>query len=183
MPSPLAHSAVALLLAPWALRAVPRAAVPRRVGVAAMVLVGAVAPDLDIALGFAVGANGFVLHGGYSHSLAAALAYGLAAAAVMWSLGWLSPLRGFAFGSAAYGSHLLLDAVNYGRGIALLWPLSGERYSAPVRLFYGVRHSMDAPWSHHVVTLATELLFVAVVAIAAWKLHGLPRLRGLDPQK
>jgi inner membrane protein len=72
-------------------------------------------------------------HRGLTHSLAFAALMALIGALAFWdsSGGFVKPFV-FLFVSAA--SHGILDAfTNGGRGIAFLWPLSAERYFAPVR--------------------------------------------------
>lgn len=161
-----------VLVAPLLLRALPPGtSIGRRSALAGAVLFGALAADLDIPIGFLAGGNGFVAHGGYTHSLLMAMVF--ATIFLLW-VRLLAPVhvgRAWAVGALAYGSHLMLDAINHGRGIMLLWPLSTERFVSPVRIFYGVRHSDLSDWTHHLITLATELIFVAIVLIVARPLY------------
>jgi len=171
MPSILSHPAVPLGLA-FALgkgRVTPRLLVA---GVAASVL-----PDLDV-VAFRLGIP-YVSpfgHRGLTHSLGFALLLGLAAAVFAPVL--RSPKRWcFGFVFLAAFSHPLLDAfTNGGRGVALLWPFTDQRFFAPVRPIQVAPLSPWAflgPWGCRV--LASELAWVwlpvgcAVGAVAVWR--------------
>jgi hypothetical protein len=170
---------MAVLIAPVLLRALPPGtSTTRKVVLVGGVVFATVAADLDIPIGFAAGMNGFAAHGGASHSLLVVMIF--ATIFALWAK-LLAPLHlGVAWlvGAMAYGSHVVLDALNHGRGVMLLWPLSTERYASPIRVFYGVRHSDLSAWSHHLVTLGTELLFVLVVLLIAFSMSHFRRRAG-----
>ncbi|HUB07262.1 MAG TPA: metal-dependent hydrolase [Myxococcales bacterium] len=86
-------------------------------------------PDVDV-LGFARGVpyGSPFGHRGATHSLAAALLVGLAAAALARPLR-LNPLTTFALVTGVVASHGLLDTMtDGGLGVALLWPFSLRRF-------------------------------------------------------
>ena len=106
-----------------------------RVGLLAVAVVLANAPDLDFVPGLVVGAPG-AFHRGPSHSIAAALLVALAVAAVAWwrrgdraGVAWWA-----AFAAAAYGSHLLVDFLTVDAvppyGSPFLWPVSDRFFHA-----------------------------------------------------
>lgn len=166
MPSPLAHSAVALTLWPMLRDRRQQGRRWQRVTLGGMLMLGVLGPDLDIAVSWMMTGKPFVWHGGGWHSLFAGAVFGVVfAVACQWltKLGWG---RLWLIGSAAWWSHVVLDVYASGRGVALLWPLVDERIASPVVLFYGVRHS--EPWAlqHHVMTLLTELPFVLLMWLA-----------------
>jgi membrane-bound metal-dependent hydrolase YbcI (DUF457 family) len=102
------------------------------------------APDLDFLPGLLVGdINRF--HQSLSHSLGAALIFGLAAALVAFLFG-RSPARIGVAGAALYASHLLLDLFCEDKrapfGIPLIWPLSSEHVAMPWSIFKGVKHGI-----------------------------------------
>jgi len=119
-------------------------------------------PDIDV-LGFHFGipyASQFG-HRGFTHSLIFAGA--LAVAAVLFH-GFLhtSRWRAFAFVFVSAASHGLLDAFTTGgKGIALLWPFTTERYFAPFRMIQvspiGVGRFLSRNEGH---VIASELLWV-----------------------
>lgn len=144
-------------------------------------------PDLDFLVGFALGYPG-MLHRGVSHTVLAAVAFGLAA-------GVCASLRGrdrfvpvaLAFG-AAYGSHLLLDWLTIDSrpptGGRFLWPFSDAYFIAPVTFFTEIhidgrtRESFlrtVLAWPS-VVVLARELVLVTVV-LGAWRVVEAVRFR------
>jgi hypothetical protein len=59
-----------------------------------------------------------------------------------------------------------MDALTADRGVMMFWPLTGERYASPVKIFYGLQWGLGwfSPW--HLWTLFTESLFVGIVLIA-----------------
>ncbi len=126
MPTVFTHPAVPLALA----CGLGRHAVSARLLAAGVV--ASVVPDLDVAaFRFGIPYAAEWGHRGFSHSLFFALlvaAVGAAAAPVLKS----SAKRAFWFLLVATASHGLLDTLtNGGLGIALLWPLSNERFFAP----------------------------------------------------
>jgi membrane-bound metal-dependent hydrolase YbcI (DUF457 family) len=104
--------------------------------------VAANAADLDFIPGWLIGDAGRYHHTG-SHSLAAALLFGVLAALI--ARCW-RPTRGAvslgALGALAYASHPLLDALSmdtgFPYGCPLLWPFSEHYFIAPRALFQDV---------------------------------------------
>lgn len=126
MPTVLTHPAVPLAVA-WGLG---RQVVPGRLVAAGVI--ASMLPDLDVfAFRLGVPYAAEFGHRGFSHSLLFAFvvaAVGAALAPLLRSGRW----RAFWFLFLAAASHGVLDALtNGGLGIALLWPLSSERYFAP----------------------------------------------------
>lgn len=141
MPSPIGHSIggyVAGRLAD------PRERLSRR---AAAILGGflGVLPDFDFIPGILAGDPG-TYHRGISHSLGAAVL--VAAAVAFVGRIWLGDFRTpFLIAVAAYGSHLVLDAIMPDtRGIAgvpLFWPLSEEYVGYALPVPWRVRYVLD----------------------------------------
>jgi membrane-bound metal-dependent hydrolase YbcI (DUF457 family) len=121
-------------------------------------------PDLDAAVGIVAGNLGRY-HNNFAGSPAFGTIVALAAGAFMWRLrrplAW--PTTTLVF--ICYQVHILMDFLTISRGTMLLWPFSTERFSPPVQLFYGLRWSHGLASELHLVTLATELAFVAALAI------------------
>jgi inner membrane protein len=121
-------------------------------------------PDIDAVLGIVM-RDFRRFHNNATHSLLT----GLLAAAV---LGLWLRRRGnpnarlwFVLAWVSYALHVLMDSATPGRGVMALWPLSTNRYNFPIPLFYGVQWSNGFISIDHLVTLATELLFVGLVAL------------------
>ncbi len=127
VPTPFTHAAVPLALAAGL---GPRLVPPR---LAAAGVLASVLPDVDvIAFRLGIPYSASFGHRGATHSLAFALLVALAAAVFPAKLG-ASRRATFALVLAAAASHPLLDALtNRGLGVALLWPLSDERFFSPV---------------------------------------------------
>jgi inner membrane protein len=128
MPSIVTHAAVPLALR---LGLGGKAISPRLL---ACGTIASMLPDLDV-IGLRLGVSyaSDYGHRGFTHSLAVAALVALAGACFYRRMrtGFVCALL-FLF--AAVASHGLLDTfTNGGRGVALLWPLSSERYFAPWR--------------------------------------------------
>ena len=178
MALPIAHAAAGYLVHRAARRVPSRgrtsAGAWRR---AALFMVVGNLPDCDFVIGFVLGQPGLV-HRGVSHTLAAAVVFGVIAGALArWRREPFRPAA-FAFG-AAYASHLLVDWLTVDSrppiGGQFLWPFSSAYYIAPMTIFHeihidglsraGFVHTVLA-WPT-IVVLARESLLV-LVAVAVW---------------
>ena len=129
MPTVFSHAAVPLALGVG----LGRDVIPPRLLLAG-VLASAL-PDLDvIAFSWGVPYASALGHRGFSHSLCAAAAVALAGAALSRRLR-AGAGHTLLFLFVAMASHGILDAfTDGGRGVALLWPASAERFFAPAAL-------------------------------------------------
>jgi inner membrane protein len=127
VPTPFTHPAVPLAIA----AGLGQRRVPPRLAAAGML--ASVLPDVDVvAFRLGIPYSAAYGHRGATHSLAFALLVALAAMALHRALG-ASRRATFGLVLAAAASHPLLDALtNGGLGVALLWPLSDERFFSPV---------------------------------------------------
>lgn len=175
MPSPIAHALAGLAL--YLAVSPPTRPAPRW-GPALLCVAAAGAADLDFVAGFAVG-DGNRFHQGPSHSLAVALALGVALAGLpIRSLGGWT--RRWALFTALAVSHLALDLVTRDArppyGIPLLWPFSTAHVHSSFDLFPNMeRGSLAvalAPGNWR--ALATELVWLGPV-VAATALYRLRR--------
>jgi inner membrane protein len=168
LPTILSHPAVPLALgAGLGVRAVP----PRLLAAG---MLGSVLPDADVvAFKLGIAYADALGHRGASHSITFALLLGALAAAAARPLR-TTPLRAFAFVALATVSHPLLDAItDGGLGVALLWPLSDERFFAPWRVLavspLGIRRFISLGG---LAVLRSEALWVwlpaAVLAAGLW---------------
>lgn len=187
MPSPLAHSAMGYVIyrlsgqgqGPSAGAGQARPQEPR-LGPFPLLLVGAilfsVLPDFDAVPGLLLGdMHGF--HNQATHSLFAGLAAAFAAGGLARLAGWGGFWRWFGAALCAYEAHVLMDFFTFEtRGVMLLWPFSAERFEASLKLFYGVRWSDGWLSLRHLITLATELGFAALVLLGSYVFKP-PRLR------
>ncbi len=178
MPSPIAHCSLVFgLLPPIERRIQPSLSNSQRRALIAALIGALLAPDLDILFGPLTGAPLMTYHNGPTHSLILAPLFGLLCA----GLAWGGLRRGMAVcgvvGTLAYAGHVLLDAVCWGRGVLMFWPLSESRFGGPPYLFMGVRHSKGLFVVDHLLTLLNELAFVTAIWLAAWGLQRWQRRR------
>lgn len=130
----------------------------------------AVLPDADVlAFSLDIPYGAPFGHRGAAHSLVVGLAVGLLAAALARGVGsrWI---RTFLLVTLATASHGVLDAfTDGGRGIALLWPFSDERFFAPFRPIPVAPIGSDFLSARGLWCLGVEgALFAPVVAWALW---------------
>jgi inner membrane protein len=155
MPTALTHTAV-----PLAIRVGLGDAIPPRLlaaGIGASML-----PDIDVVafrLGIPYAAD--LGHRGFTHSLAFALMVAAAGGAAHRLLhSRFAPAAAFLL--LAVASHAPLDALtNGGLGVAWLWPISSERFFAPVRPIQVAPISVRALLSPRgVAVIASEFVWV-----------------------
>jgi len=184
MALPIAHAAAGYLVQRAARRLPGEGRAWRR---AALFMFIGNLPDLDFIVGFVLGRPG-MLHRGVSHTVLAALVFGIGAGACVW---WWRRERfapaALAFG-AAYLSHLVLDWMTIDTlppaGGQFLWPLSDAYYIAPVTIFTEIHIDGRTRASFlesvlawpTVVVLARELAMVTVV-LGVWHVREALRLR------
>jgi len=119
-------------------------------------------PDADAVAGVLLGDMGR-----YHNNFMGSPLFGVLAAVIV--AGALRLLAGapfgfwFGLGLLCYELHVLMDYLTVGRGVMLLWPLSAERFSPPVNLFYGLHWSEGLLSRRHLWTLLTELAFAFVL--------------------
>jgi membrane-bound metal-dependent hydrolase YbcI (DUF457 family) len=127
-------------------------------------------PDLDSLLGLLSGDFGR-FHNNLTHSLLVGLGIALVVGALLqWWKGsgfwyWMT-LTGL-----CYDLHVIMDWTTDGRGVMALWPITAQRFLAPVTLFYGLHWSDGLLSERHLVTLATELGFVVLVVLGLYVLR------------
>jgi membrane-bound metal-dependent hydrolase YbcI (DUF457 family) len=177
MPSPIAHSALILLAQPLlprrALAALSR---PQRVLLLAATLFALSAPDSDFLLS-ALFPN--LLPGGHGtrlHSFLFAIPFAFLFASAL-RLFLKIPYRNLYFlGLTCYLSHILLDILTRGRGAMALWPFIDQRIASPYPLFFGLHWSQPLAWKLHLITIANEAVFAALIYLIARRVHRKSRL-------
>lgn len=167
MPSPIAHLAAGAVVATMFTRNVGDPSQRRCVRwcIWPTTLFFSLAPDMDAIPGFITG-NMTFYHNQISHSLVFGIALCLFATGVFGKifarfLDWWSYPCIASVALISYGLHLAMDAAAQGPGVKLLWPITVERFTSPVIIFYGVRHSEGLFAPHHLITVANELAIIA----------------------
>lgn len=174
MPTPLGHGLMGLALASCVVS--PHRFSTNRPLVAVAVF-SAVAADLDFLPGLLVGEPGR-FHHGLSHSLGAALLYGLLVGFLIRFPALGSYARRATIMGLLYLSHPLLDLVavdtSFPFGEPFLWPLSGTYLLSPVTIFSDVHHGnrwADFVNWHNLSALGLEALLLApfTALMLAWR--------------
>jgi inner membrane protein len=176
MPTIVSHAAVPLALGlGLGAKSVPKSLLGAGIGASML-------PDADAIL-FRFGATYDTpwAHRGFSHSLVFAILLGLIAAFALKR--WSRPLAAFAFVAVSAASHGLLDMMtNGGHGVAILWPLTDQRY------FFDWRPIRVAPLAlsrfppRAAAIIRTEFLWIWVPAIlVALGLRAWRRREGAPP--
>jgi membrane-bound metal-dependent hydrolase YbcI (DUF457 family) len=166
-PSPIAHSAMGYLLGRVFVKNKPLMVINREIRNPWVILAAlffSLLPDIDAIPGILLNDFGRY-HNQWTHSLAVGLGVSLLVGFVAY---WRRRSFGFWFllASLSYTFHIIMDYFTMGdRGLMLFWPFTSERFLSPIPLFWGVRWS-EGLWSPlHLITIATELLFVALVML------------------
>jgi inner membrane protein len=129
-------------------------------------IVASMLPDADVVL-FRFGAtyDDVWSHRGFSHSLGFAIFLGLMAALVLRRCA--PPLAAFAFVGVSAASHGLLDMMtNGGHGVAILWPLTSQRYFFDWRPIRVAPLALSRFPARAAAIVTTETLWIWLPAIA-----------------
>lgn len=175
MPSPIAHSATGFVIS----RIATRMGTPTlsSVNPHAVILVAvglSLLPDLDSVLGLLLGDFGRY-HNNASHSLFVGLAIAVVVGLLAVSSGRAGFLQGFFVALACFQLHVIMDFFTVGRGVMAFWPLTAQRFSSPLPLFYGLRWSDGWFSQRHLWTVLTEVPFAVAIAFAACRLWPIGR--------
>ncbi len=167
MPSPLSHSAAAYALYRLSIAYAPPTRLQQffpSVRLFFVWLAVTFLPDLDAGLGLATG-DLERFHNQFTHSVFSGVIVALSIGCVVWILRKKGFADWFWITLVAYEIHILMDFFTAGRGVMAMWPLSDQRFEAPVQLFYGFHYSDGLLSSRHLITLVNEAGFVLFVSI------------------
>ena len=170
MPSPVGHALAGLTV--HVLTARDRAE-RTSLGRAALLVVAAAAPDLDLLFRFVDGRNH---HQAETHSVGAAAL----AALLVWAVArlWRRP-RAAALGLAAgmaWLSHVLLDYLGADThppiGILALWPFESGYHHCPWPFFLDIGRTLEwATLRHDALAVGWEILVLGPLLLASWRLR------------
>ena len=172
MPTVLSHPAVPIAIG----LGLGRKVIPTRLLIVGIVL--SIMPDLDVlAFRFGISYASDIGHRGISHSLTFAAAIALIGASLFRD----GFTKAFWFLFAASASHGIIDAfTNGGLGIALFWPLSAERFFAPIQTIEVSPLSFDRFLSPRGVdVLISEICWVWLPCLVAGRLLANTRQRSI----
>lgn len=159
MPSPIVHAAAGYAVYRQHGKRQPEVQRKTERCLPFIVVMAALAPDLDFLAG--------VIHGQIrrfhnqgSHSIFTGIGFSFLVGLAGRLSGrefkvWMLPAL------AAFESHIILDFFSGGlRGMMLLWPFSRKRYKFPLKLFYGVKWDRRLVSLAHLWTIFTEFAFL-----------------------
>jgi inner membrane protein len=178
MPSPLAHISVGYAIYKIFQGRLTEAERAKAWLVPVLLLVTVVLsmlPDVDSILGLVMGDLGRY-HNNGTHSLVVGLFLSMLFAGVVHRRFKYSFVTWFIVALLAYEMHVVLDFFTIGRGVMLFWPLSSNRYSSPILLFYGLHWSDGVLSMRHLWTLLTEMIFFILVYVFV---RFIPRARSI----
>lgn len=170
MPSPLGHALGGVLAGGAVAGRAASSPTAWRRDAALFALIG-MAPDLDFLVG---------QHSQHTHSIGAALIVGglaLAAARRWPGIAPAAPrgrLRWALAAAAAYGSHILLDALGHDTtpplGVMAFWPCSGDFYQSPFPVFMAIsrRYWLPGFLIHNLTAVAWELALLGPLVMLVW---------------
>ncbi len=166
MPSPIAHSLVAVI---FARRLTPSLLSLRGVGMLLYAGFFSMLPDVDAIIGIACDDLGRY-HNNITHSLGFITVVGVTIWIATRLLRVPSPSRWAGVASGCMLLHVLMDFLTVGRGVMLFWPLTSHRFEPPFKLFYGLHWSEGVWSSSHLITAATELaLLLPLMLWVLWR--------------
>ncbi|NQU39463.1 MAG: metal-dependent hydrolase [Lentisphaerae bacterium] len=168
MPSPIAHLSVGLAIHET-VRRYFRVGDGRigRLFFFALVMGLSILPDFDSIFGLLLHDFGRY-HNNLTHGLLSGVVIGLLAGLAAHLLRRTDALRWAALGAGCTLVHILMDFCTEGRGVMLLWP-STTRYTAPLKLFFGLHWSQSVTSPMHAVTLLNELPLAVLVLLLVWR--------------
>lgn len=172
MPSPLGHALGGALAGGIAAGSAALTAGPWWREAAVLALIG-MAPDLDFLIG---------QHSQHTHSLGAVLIIGGLAFAVAGARPGIAPAalpgrlkyRWALAVAAAYGSHILLDALGHDTtpplGVMAFWPFSADFYQSPLPVFMAIsrRYWLPGFLIHNLTAVAWELAVLGPLVTLVW---------------
>jgi len=180
MSSPIGHSLAGLIISSWREKSFK----PGNFRILALYVFIANAPDLDFIPGTIMGKPN-LYHHGISHSIGAAIFFGLVLAILINRISGKRFWREFIFMFSLYASHLFLDLISYdGRppfGIPLFWPFSERYFMIPI--LPPVKHSRldhasiaqfltDVFSVHNLYVISLEvMLTVPFALLLIWLFH------------
>ena len=166
MPSPIAHSMVGYVISRIATRKVsPENLAWNRPSSLFLVvaILSSLLPDIDTIAGLLAKDLGRY-HNNGTHSLVVGLGVALFAGFIAFILDRRHYKKWFFIVLTGYELHILMDFFTYdSRGLMFFWPFMSERYASELVLFYGVRWSEGWIAIEHLITLMTELVFIATI--------------------
>ena len=122
-------------------------------------------PDLDV-IPAVIFRDMRAYHNNFSHSFLFAVPVAFLIAGVFHRMYRSNYWLWFVICLVSYDLHVIMDALTAERGVMLFWPLTQNRYTSPIKVFYGLQWGLGWFSLWHLWTIFTELLFAGVVVVA-----------------
>ena len=170
MPSPIAHTAIAYVIFSLYQPGIAQKGRRRTGGVPRaliLMMILSMLPDLDSVGGILMGDLRHY-HNHWTHSLVIGLGVALVIGGLVWSLRRSGFARWFMIALLCFELHIVMDYFTFGSGVMVFWPFSQERFRSPVPLFYGLHWSDGWLSIRHIITIVTELGFIALISIIVY---------------
>jgi membrane-bound metal-dependent hydrolase YbcI (DUF457 family) len=119
-------------------------------------------PDLDI-IPAIIFRDMRAYHNNISHSLIVGIPFALLVAGIFQRIYRSNFWLWFTICLISYDLHILMDTLTADRGSMLFWPVTETRFSAPLKIFYGLQWGLGWFSIWHLWTIFTESLFVVVI--------------------
>lgn len=105
-------------------------------------------------------------HNNFSHSIFFAIPVSLIIASVFQRVYRSNFWMWFMICLLSYDLHVVMDALTAERGVMMLWPLTQDRFSSPIKIFYGLQWGLGWFSIWHLWTIVTESFFVGIILTA-----------------
>lgn len=169
MSSPIAHAAAGLAVYSIVKHRLPAGSVcglPARLAWPGIAVAISLLPDLDVLAALVFGSME-KFHNNLTHSLLIWILATCFIAPALKVVTGISIRLGFLFTLVLCHLHILIDYFTYGRGVMLFWPVTAERFHAPITLFMGVPWADRLTSPNYLQMLLEDCFFAAIVLSVA----------------
>ena len=122
-------------------------------------------PDLDV-IPAIIFRDMKTYHNNFSHSLFFAVPVAFLVAGIFHRIYQSNFWLWFLICLVSYDLHIMMDMMTAERGVMLFWPLTQNRFTSPIKIFYGLQWGLGWFSIWHLWTIFTESLFVLVIVLA-----------------
>jgi membrane-bound metal-dependent hydrolase YbcI (DUF457 family) len=121
-------------------------------------------PDLDVIPAIAF-RDMKAYHNNFSHSLLFAVPVAFLIGGAFHRIYRSSFSLWFLMCLAEYDLHIIMDMMTAERGVMMFWPLTQNRFSSPIKIFYGLQWGLGWCSIWHLWTILTESIFVLFLMV------------------
>ena len=164
MPSPIAHLGAGYAIYHYYRQRLPQNQNPIwKFPLQMVVVIGlSMLPDLDV-IPAVIFRDMRAYHNNVSHSLFFGISVAFLIAGIFHQIYRSNFWLWFLICLLSYDLHVIMDALTAERGVMLFWPVSQDRFTSPIKIFYGLQWGLGWFSLWHLWTIFTELFFTLVV--------------------